>query len=100
MSGGHFSYCYSQVDSMAEELLRSKDPLHQAFGKHLFLVAKAMHDVEWVYSCDYGEGDDEAAILAVLQVPRPVATAQALSERLGEDIAKAKEILRQIQEMI
>ena len=31
----------------------------------LRLVADAMHDVEWVDSCDYGPGDEVSAIRAV-----------------------------------
>jgi hypothetical protein len=62
MSGGRYDYAYQKVEDMAEQLAESKSPLRRAFAKHLMLVSKAMHDVEWVDSGDYGEGDDAKAI--------------------------------------
>lgn len=67
MSGGSYDYLFRRVDDMADELERSGDIIRQAFAAHLRLVAKAMHDVEWVDSCDYGPGDDHAAIRAVIE---------------------------------
>jgi hypothetical protein len=47
-------------------------PIFEAIGRErlwlvrlLELVSEAMHDVEWVDSCDYGPGDELAAIRAV-----------------------------------
>lgn len=67
MSGGSYEYAYRRVEDMAGEI-RDRNPsaLRRAFAAHLDLVAKAMHDVEWVDSCDYGKGAEEAAIRAVL----------------------------------
>lgn len=62
MSGGSYDYLYSRVDDMADELLHQRDIKRRAFGKHLKLVAKAMHDIEWVDSGDYCVGDDIEAI--------------------------------------
>lgn len=63
MSGGSFEYAYCGVDEMASQLLTySKNPLWLAFAKHLQLVAKAMHDIEWVDSGDYGEGQEVEAV--------------------------------------
>ncbi|MDD5459970.1 MAG: hypothetical protein PHF37_11330 [Phycisphaerae bacterium] len=67
MSGGSYNYAYDKVLEMADSLERySKDPLRLAFAKHLQKVAVAMHDIEWVDSGDYGEGDEVDAIKAVL----------------------------------
>jgi hypothetical protein len=68
MSGGSYNYAYSHVDDVAGaiESRHTDSPLHLAFAAHLRLVAKAMHDIEWVDSYDYGPGDDLAAIRAVL----------------------------------
>ena len=49
MSGGSYDYAYLKVVDMAESLSsKNNSPLRRAFGKHLKLVAKAMHDIEWV----------------------------------------------------
>jgi hypothetical protein len=42
-------------------------PERKAFKAHLAKVAKALHDIEWVDSCDMGPGDENAAIRACLQ---------------------------------
>ena len=67
MSGGSLDYIYHKVEDVAIKI-QNKDntPLQRAFGEHLLKVAKALHDVEWVMSGDYGNGDDEKAIKAVL----------------------------------
>lgn len=41
-------------------------PERRAFRKHLQLVAQALHDIEWVDSCDYGPGDENDAIRACI----------------------------------
>jgi hypothetical protein len=66
MSGGSWDYLYLKIDEAAGNLLNETSSLRRAFGHHLGLVAAAMHDIEWVDSLDYGEGDDEEAIRAVL----------------------------------
>lgn len=67
MSGGSYDYAFRAVRDMAETLQDRKDnPLRLAFARHLQLVSQAMHDIEWVDSCDYGQGRDHEAIRAVL----------------------------------
>jgi Mg/Co/Ni transporter MgtE len=66
MSGGSWDYCYHKIDEMADKMSCQKEPLRRAFGEHLRNVAKAMHDVEWVDSCDTSPGDERAAIELVL----------------------------------
>lgn len=67
MSGGSLNYAYGIVNDTASEVLaRARTPLHRAFGKHVQDVAKALHDFEWLLSGDYGPGDEEAAIRAVV----------------------------------
>lgn len=63
MSGGSMDYLYSKVQS-AE--FRQHTPERAAFAKHLELVAKALHDIEWVDSSDYGPGRENAAIRACI----------------------------------
>jgi hypothetical protein len=61
MSGGSYDYIYSSIQDIK---LRNTDtdPRRAAMQKILKLVAKAMHDIEWVDSSDYGCGDDHKAI--------------------------------------
>lgn len=63
MSGGSMEYlCYKVQDA----IFRRDTPERRAFAKHLEKVAKALHDIEWVDSGDYGQGDENAAIRACL----------------------------------
>ena len=67
MSGGSWDYlCYKIADAAKQLQLNTQTPERRAFGKHLELVAEAMHDIEWVDSSDKGPGDENAAIKAVL----------------------------------
>ena len=70
MSGGSYDYAYAKVQEVADRLINQKDDLRRAFGEHLQLVAKAMHDVEWVDSGDFGQGGDVNAIQAVVARPK------------------------------
>lgn len=67
MSGGSYEYAYQKVEDMAAELEAQRSPLRRAFAAHLKLIVKAMHDIEWVDSCDYKKGDERAAIVAALE---------------------------------
>lgn len=58
------NYLYSKLEYEATFLENS--PERKAFAKHLKLVAKALHDIEWVDSGDYGPGDDTEAIRSCL----------------------------------
>lgn len=62
MSGGSMDYLYSLLEYKAEFELSS--PERVAFKEHLEKVAKALHDIEWVDSGDYGEGAEIEAIRA------------------------------------
>ena len=67
MSGGSLEYAYSRVEDVAEMIAgRAELPEHRAFAVHLHKVAKALHDLEWVWSCDYARGDELEAIRAVV----------------------------------
>ena len=65
MSGGSMNYLYSKLEYDAT--FRTHTPERVAFKKHLAKVAKALHDIEWVDSCDMGPGEENAAIRACLQ---------------------------------
>ena len=61
-------YLYLKVGDAADNLRLSNIPVRRAFGKHLKLVARALHDIEWVDSADCIEGDEVPAIVAALGV--------------------------------
>lgn len=61
MSGGAYNYiCYKLSEIELEHT--DTNPRRAAFAKLLKLVGEAMHDIEWVDSCDYGPGDENEAI--------------------------------------
>jgi len=62
MSGGSWEYFYSTLNEVAERLVNSNNPLRSAMGEKLKLASQALHDIEWVDSGDYGDGDDIKAI--------------------------------------
>lgn len=71
--------------------------LRRAFRAHLQLVAKALHDVEWVDSCDYGRGDEEPAIRACLAggqlLKAVVVEAVAIQKLLASEIERVEAVL-------
>lgn len=89
MSGGSLDYVYRRLEEIAERI--SGSPLHDAFREHVLSVAKALHDVEWVYSNDYSEGDEEAAIRAVIHPGAELAEATKRAERALADLQAALE---------
>ena len=85
MSGGSMNYLYSKLDYDAT--FPTNTPERRAFRQHLVKVAKALHDIEWVDSGDYGTGDENAAIRACLS-----------SEQLLESvIEQAEEALQNLR---
>lgn len=69
MSGGSYNYEYARVEQSADDIethTENLTPLRQRFADHLRLVAKAMHDIEWVDSYDYSLGREDEAIRKVL----------------------------------
>lgn len=71
----------------------------RAFAKHLEKVAKALHDIEWVDSCDYGKGDEDAAIDACLApgaaLAQLVQDARAARAELAAEIIRAEQHSRE-----
>ncbi len=84
MSGGSYDYAFGRIDDLAaevqrqaidRELIPEHRALRLAFADLLKRCAKAAHAIEWVDSCDYGPGDEVAAIRAAL-APTPPDTAE------------------------
>lgn len=92
MSGGSMNYLYAKLEYDAT--FSTDTPERRAFRKHLLKVAKALHDIEWVDSGDYGAGDENEAIRACLHSGATLEAAieqaeQALVE-LRAELEKAK----------
>jgi len=67
MSGGSLDYvCYKLDDAIEVIERRVTTALQKAFAAHLKDVSKALHDLEWVFSGDYGDGDDVEALRKVV----------------------------------
>lgn len=78
-------YLYSKLEYGANFITNT--PERRAFAKHLKLVVKALHDIEWVDSSDYGPGDDNEAIRACLN-------SGAVLEAAVESAHEAAKVLR------
>ena len=85
-------YLYSKVE---DATFREDTPERKAFRAHLNKVAKALHDIEWVDSCDCSSGSENEAIMAcisneiILEVL--IDEANSASEKLNEFLIKAGE---------
>ena len=67
MSGGSLDYvCYKIDDAIDTIEKRATTTLQKAFAQHLKDVAKALHDLEWVFSGDYGDGDEVESLKKVV----------------------------------
>lgn len=89
MSGGSYNYAYQRVEDFAESLA-SSSPERAAFKKLLVKVARAMHDIEWVDSCDMGRGDE---IPAIMECVTPSDLQEVVLVRLSEAVREAQIIL-------
>ena len=91
MSGGSMDYLYCRVE---EARIAPTTSLRRAFIAHLKLVAKALHDIEYVDSGDSEAGSEEDAILACLvpeaELDQIVQEAQTLYQNLGAALKKQK----------
>lgn len=92
MSGGSWDYIYGKVQDIAETLQHSPDALRRAFGDHLVLCAKALHDIEWVDSCDYGKGQERPAVEAALGASAYVLELEQLQQAIEVLIAQYQEL--------
>ena len=91
MSGGSLDYvCYRLDDAIEVIERRATTVLQTAFAVHLKDVSKALHDLEWVLSGDYGDGDDVEAL-------RKVVNKQMELEAATND---ARTALKQLQDVL
>lgn len=85
------NYLYSRIESDAVFSLHT--PERRAFARHIQLVVKALHDIEWVDSSDYGPGDENEAIRACLSqtavMTQLIADAKKVSAALDAELTRA-----------
>lgn len=81
MSGGSLDYiCYKVDDAIDTIEKRATTVLQKAFAKHLKDVAKALHDLEWVYSGDYSDGQEVESLRKVINKEMELKTATEQAE--------------------
>jgi len=105
MSGGSLDYAYGHVQDAADSIngrsssYPKQKAIYKAFAAHLRLIAKALHDVEWVFSADCGTGDDVASMRAVLsqgaELEAAVANAEEARQVLDDALKHAKESIHE-----
>ena len=96
MSGGSYDYAYRHVEEFARDRRATDTPLRRAFRAHLVLVAKAMHDIEWVDSHNYVPGDEDEAIRAVLGANTDTAQMAELAADLRRLVDEAEAVLAKV----
>lgn len=98
MSGGSLDYAFQRVEEVASNISsRATKPLHRAFSAHLLLVAEALHDLEWVWSSDMSNGDEDESIRRVVD---RVAEIKAATDSLKIAIVDAEECIKACEDIL
>lgn len=92
MSGGRYGYAYLKIEELAGDI-RPTSPLRKAFKEHLYKVAAACHDIEWVDSQDCAKGSEDEAIRACLGKDGPALV-------LAEAIAEAERVKTELDTVL
>lgn len=101
MSGGSWDYVFSKFEDVAGSLQADGRAERRALGRLVLKVAKAMHDIEWVDSGDYGAGDERKAIadavgghkaLAVAELQELVREGQRVAGDIDSAIRRASTV--------
>jgi hypothetical protein len=88
MSGGHYKYAYEGSRRMAGLLSIQDDPRRWAFANLLEAVGKAMYEIEMVDSANKLDGEENAAVDAVLK--RCLSPADFEDVRVASDAYQAQ----------
>ncbi len=90
MSGGSYDYLYARVENAAGSIICRSAPetslVRAAFAKHLMLVARALHEIEWVDSGDSSPGGEVEAIRDCLAPGAELETATTIAERAAREL--------------
>lgn len=100
MSGGSWDYVYSQFESVAYRLKSTSlehdtCELRRALGDKIAQIARALHAIEWVDSCDYANGDEKELIAACFIDPK---TTRA--EQIGKVLDLLEDRVRKLKEEV
>lgn len=99
MSGGSYEYFFLKLQEFAADVAdRAKsNPRRLAFAELMKLAAEAAHAIEWVDSCDFGPGDEDAPIDILFAKAKKYRTPRT-SRRFeqGEVIKTLDELLKAI----
>ena len=91
MSGGHYGYAYSNINSLANDI-EPKTVLRQLFKNHLLLVAEAARAIEWN---DSGDGSpDETKLIRQALGP------EVDTRLLGQTLDSIRSQLTQLESVI
>jgi hypothetical protein len=99
VSGGSWGYFSFKLEEVADRLIDSRPTtsqylLRRALGKHLKKCATALHEIEWVDSCDTSPGGEKEALKACFEnAVQSIEADEILSElkRLESEIIKLKD---------
>jgi hypothetical protein len=89
MSGGSLNYIYLKLESEIHNI-EDTSPELKAFKSHLVKVVKALHDIEWVQSGDYSEGQELESIRACI----------SNIDIIDNHIKEAEKIIEELQDLI
>src|SRR5687767_12504646 len=93
MSGGSWNYVFRTFEEVGERLLLCNQLSRRTLGSLVLRIAKALHDIEWVDSDDFGPGQEEKAIDLALGISRD-------TMMLEQSLADAKRVLADLQAAI
>lgn len=66
MGGGSWDYAYMKIEEVGKKLTQCACPYRRALGGELIRAALAVHDIEWVDSGDYADGEEMETIKKAL----------------------------------
>lgn len=93
MSGGSYDYFFGRVNEFNTQLrYNANTPLRKAFLKLMINVADAVHDIEWVDSGDYGEGDEDKAIKKCLGADWKAKSIEAMLEEIEQMVEQVNKL--------
>lgn len=100
MSGGSWEYVCYKIGEAGRRLQGETCPYRRALSDVVLKLAKVMHDIEWVDSCDMADGDDVKAIkefmgrevfpVALSQLDKDAEKLAGKVEEIRQEIAKAE----------
>lgn len=92
MSGGSYDYVYFKIEELANDLRVGDCPHRLAFKDLLYKVAKAAHDIEWVDSGDYGDGDEIDSIKSIFNDPKQLEVKAAALDRILKTVKEIEDV--------